>query len=102
MQADQTLNKRACGKDAAVVVEVTDTGSGIAEVDLPLVFERFWRAEKSRNRKTGGSGLGLSIARKLTEAHGGVLTASSAPGRGATFTVRLPGCEGHEAGRERR
>ncbi|WAX81797.1 HAMP domain-containing sensor histidine kinase [Streptomyces sp. KMM 9044] len=82
--------------DATAVIEVTDTGTGITEEDLPFVFERFWRAEKSRNRKTGGSGLGLSIARKLTEAHGGVLSAAGAPGRGATFTIRLPLSEENE------
>jgi two-component system sensor histidine kinase BaeS len=81
---------RAHTDGATAVIEVTDTGTGIAEEDLPFVFERFWRAEKSRDRKTGGSGLGLSIARKLTEAHGGVLTAAGAPGHGAAFTIRLP------------
>ncbi|MGW0653113.1 sensor histidine kinase [Streptomyces umbrinus] len=87
-----TLRARRDG--ATVVIEVTDTGTGIAEEDLPFVFERFWRTEKSRSRKTGGSGLGLSIARKLTEAHDGVLTAAGAPGCGATFTIRLPQSEG--------
>ncbi|MFS8204237.1 sensor histidine kinase [Streptomyces sp. CWNU-52B] len=81
---------------AAAVVEVTDTGTGIVAEDLPFVFDRFWRAEKSRNRRTGGSGLGLSIARKLTEAHGGVLSADSTAGRGATFTIRLPRREGQD------
>lgn len=53
-----------------VVIEVADTGSGISAEHLPHVFDRFWRAEKSRNRRTGGSGLGLAIVRKLVEAHG--------------------------------
>ncbi|WP_328491726.1 sensor histidine kinase [Streptomyces sp. NBC_00414] len=90
---------RASGDDATAVIEVTDTGAGIAEEDLPYVFERFWRSEKSRNRRTGGSGLGLSIARKLTEAHGGMLSTGSTPGRGATFTITLPrsGQEPHSA-----
>lgn len=78
---------------------MTDTGTGIAEEDPPFVFERFWQAEKSRNRKTGGSGLGLSVARKLTEAHGGAMTATGAPGRGATFTLRLPQSEGRKDGK---
>ncbi|MFI8519990.1 sensor histidine kinase [Streptomyces sp. NPDC085481] len=73
-----------------VVVEVADTGSGIAADDLPYVFDRFWRAERSRNRRTGGSGLGLSIVRKLAEAHGGSATAASTEGVGSTFTLRLP------------
>ncbi|MGC5291275.1 HAMP domain-containing sensor histidine kinase [Micromonospora sp. DT231] len=76
--------------DAEVVITVTDTGSGISAEDLPRVFDRFWRAEKSRSRQTGGSGLGLAIVRKLVEAHGGTITAASAPTRGSTFTLRLP------------
>ncbi len=80
---------RRDGDDA--VFTVTDTGSGIAAEDLPHVFERFWRAEKSRSRRTGGSGLGLPIVRHLIAAHGGTATAQSEPGRGATFTLRLPG-----------
>ncbi|MGW3163104.1 sensor histidine kinase [Streptomyces sp. NPDC001142] len=73
-----------------VVVDVVDTGSGIAAGDLPHVFDRFWRAEKSRNRRTGGSGLGLAIVRKLVEAHGGAVDASSVEGQGSVFTLRLP------------
>ncbi|MFF9652336.1 sensor histidine kinase [Streptomyces sp. NPDC014622] len=73
-----------------VVVDVTDTGSGIAAGDLPHVFDRFWRAEKSRNRRTGGSGLGLAIVRKLVEAHGGSVDAASVEGQGSVFTLRLP------------
>lgn len=72
------------------VLTVEDTGDGIAPEDLPHVFERFWRAEKSRSRRTGGSGLGLSIVRQFVEAHGGTVTADSEPGSGAVFTVRLP------------
>ncbi|WP_257002434.1 HAMP domain-containing sensor histidine kinase [Streptomyces sp. WZ.A104] len=78
------------GGGAAVVVEVADTGSGIPAEDLPHVFDRFWRAEKSRNRRTGGSGLGLAIVRKLAEAHGGTAEATSTEGGGSTFTLRLP------------
>ncbi|MGW7272167.1 ATP-binding protein [Streptomyces sp. NPDC054864] len=74
----------------AVVVEVADTGSGIDADDLPYVFDRFWRADKSRTRATGGSGLGLAIVRQLVEGHGGTVTARSAPGEGAVFTVRVP------------
>ncbi|MET9593840.1 HAMP domain-containing sensor histidine kinase [Streptomyces sp. NPDC006516] len=73
-----------------VVVEVEDTGSGITPEDLPYVFDRFWRAEKSRNRRTGGSGLGLAIVRKLVEAHGGTTAVASTVGRGSVFTLRLP------------
>ncbi|MCO5997666.1 sensor histidine kinase [Actinoallomurus rhizosphaericola] len=84
-----TLRAYADGGD--VLIEVADTGPGIAPEHLPYVFDRFWRAEKSRNRQTGGSGLGLAIVRHLAEAHGGSATARSEPGRGATFTLRLPG-----------
>jgi two-component system, OmpR family, sensor histidine kinase BaeS len=73
-----------------VVFEVADTGTGIDPEDLPHVFDRFWRAEKSRSRQTGGSGLGLAIVRKLAEAHGGSAIAGSAPGQGATFRIRFP------------
>lgn len=73
-----------------VFIEVADTGPGIAAADLPSVFERFWRADKSRNRRTGGSGLGLAIVRQLVAAHGGEVGVTSVPGEGATFTIRLP------------
>ncbi|MFJ9186679.1 sensor histidine kinase [Streptomyces anulatus] len=76
--------------DGAVLVEVADTGSGIRSEDLPHVFDRFWRAEKSRSRRTGGSGLGLAIVRKLVEAHGGTVDATSVEGKGSTFVLRLP------------
>ncbi|MGW1201966.1 sensor histidine kinase [Streptomyces cyaneofuscatus] len=73
-----------------VVIEVADTGTGIPAGDLPYVFDRFWRAEKSRSRRTGGSGLGLAIVRKLAEAHGGTVSATSTEGEGSAFTLRLP------------
>ncbi|MEU5314028.1 HAMP domain-containing sensor histidine kinase [Streptomyces sp. NPDC021562] len=84
-----TLTARHDGDD--IVLTVADTGPGIAAQDLPHVFERFWRAEKSRSRRTGGSGLGLPIVRHLVAAHGGTAEAQSEPGRGARFTLRLPG-----------
>ncbi|MGI5491194.1 sensor histidine kinase [Microtetraspora malaysiensis] len=83
-----TLGARQDGDQ--VVVEVTDTGIGIRAENLPHVFDRFWRAEKSRNRQTGGSGLGLAIVRNLAEAHGGTATVASVPGVRTTFTLRLP------------
>ncbi|WP_240809765.1 cell wall metabolism sensor histidine kinase WalK [Actinomadura sp. WMMA1423] len=84
-----SLRARADGDD--VLIEVADTGPGIAPEHLPHVFDRFWRAEKSRSRQTGGSGLGLAIVRQLAEAHGGSAAVRSEPGRGATFVLRLPG-----------
>ncbi|MEV6831642.1 HAMP domain-containing sensor histidine kinase [Amycolatopsis sp. NPDC051102] len=74
----------------AVTLAVADTGTGIAAADLPHVFDRFWRAEKSRSRQTGGSGLGLAIVRHLVAAHGGTVTVESEVDTGSTFTVRLP------------
>lgn len=76
--------------EQSVAVEVADTGSGIPAEHLPHVFDRFWRAEKSRNRSTGGSGLGLAIVLKLAEAHGGTADVESTPGEGSVFTVRVP------------
>ncbi|MDR7555421.1 MAG: ATP-binding protein [Armatimonadota bacterium] len=69
---------------------VQDTGPGIPPEDLERIFERFVRLDASRTRATGGSGLGLAIVRALAEAHGGTVTATSAPGQGSRFTITLP------------
>ncbi|MFJ1807971.1 MULTISPECIES: sensor histidine kinase [unclassified Streptomyces] len=87
---DGTVTLTARGDGERVALEVADTGTGIGADDLPHVFERFWRAEKSRSRRTGGSGLGLPIVRQLTVAHGGTAEAASTPGTGSVFTLRLP------------
>jgi len=71
-------------------LSVADTGPGIPIEDLPRIFDRFWRGEKSRSRAGGGSGLGLAIARQLVAAHGGHIRAESLPGQGATFIIELP------------
>jgi PAS domain S-box-containing protein len=73
-----------------VIIEVTDTGIGIAPEKLDLVFEKFTQADSSMTRKYGGSGLGLSICKALAERMDGTVTAISTPGLGSTFTVRLP------------
>jgi signal transduction histidine kinase len=73
-----------------VVVEVADTGEGIAPEDLPWIFDRFYRGEKSRSRATGGAGLGLAIARGIVEAHGGRIWAESVAGCGARIRFTLP------------
>ncbi|HEX7306972.1 sensor histidine kinase [Lentzea sp.] len=80
----------AVAEDGHVLITVADTGAGIAPEDLPHVFDRFWRADRSRSRSTGGSGLGLAIVRKLVEAHGGTVDVTSTTGVGTTFHVRLP------------
>lgn len=72
------------------ILEVQDTGTGIAPEDLPHVFDRFWRADKSRSRRTGGSGLGLAITRHLVEAHGGTVSVTSIVNEGSTFRISLP------------
>ena len=79
---------RRAGADA--LLEVADTGIGIAPEDLPRVFTRFWRGEKSRSRDTGGAGIGLSIVKELVQAHGGSVAVESTPGEGSVFRVELP------------
>lgn len=74
----------------AISVSVTDDGIGIPEGELPYIFERFYRADKSRNRKTGGSGLGLAIVKGIVEAHGGTVSVESKPDCGARFEVKIP------------
>jgi signal transduction histidine kinase len=73
-----------------VSISVTDTGEGIPEEDLPYIFERFYRVDKSRTRATGGSGLGLTIVKRLVEAQGGTIEVTSEEGKGSTFTFTLP------------
>jgi len=73
-----------------VEVSVSDTGEGIPPEDLPNIFERFYRVDKSRARVTGGSGLGLTIAKRLVEAHGGNITVESKLGKGSCFSFTLP------------
>jgi signal transduction histidine kinase len=71
-------------------VEVSDTGDGIPEADLPYVFERFYRADSARARDTGGSGIGLAVARRIIQDHGGSVFARNADGGGATVGFELP------------
>ncbi|WP_405525102.1 sensor histidine kinase [Streptomyces canus] len=92
-----TLSCRRAGDQ--VVIEVADTGTGIAAGDLSHVFDRFWRADKSRSRQTGGSGLGLAIVRRLTEAHGGTVSVTSTPHTRTVFTLCLPHASGRGATR---
>jgi signal transduction histidine kinase len=73
-----------------IELSVSDNGPGIPTEDIPHLFERFWRAEKSRNRAMGGSGLGLAIVKQLVEAHHGQVQVESQTGSGTRFTVHLP------------
>jgi signal transduction histidine kinase len=85
-----TVRVQASRADNQVLVEVHDTGEGISEEDLPNIFERFYRGEKSRARARGGSGLGLAIARGIVEAHGGQIGVESTPGQGTQFYFTFP------------
>jgi two-component system, OmpR family, sensor histidine kinase SenX3 len=76
--------------EGIVEIAVTDRGIGIPESDQARVFERFYRADQARSRRTGGTGLGLSIVKHAVQRHGGEVRLWSKPGRGSTFTVRLP------------
>jgi two-component system OmpR family sensor kinase len=78
------------GNKREVVVSVVDTGAGIAAEDLPHVFDRFYRGDKSRSRETGGTGIGLALAKQLVEAHGGRIWVESVEGQGAMFSFTLP------------
>lgn len=79
-----------CDTETEAVLTVEDQGIGIAQEELTLIFERFYRTDRSRNRRTGGAGIGLAIVKSIVQAHGGTITAESAKGRGSRFVVRLP------------
>ncbi|WP_274651443.1 sensor histidine kinase [Paenibacillus humicola] len=85
-----TIGVEAVIENDAIAVILSDNGPGISEDDLPYIFDRFFKADKSRNRAAGGSGLGLSIVKKIVDMHGGTIEARSSAGVGTTFTVRLP------------
>ncbi|PDW01995.1 sensor histidine kinase [Candidatus Viridilinea mediisalina] len=86
-----------CHEELACL-SIADTGVGIAEADLPHIFERFYRADRARTRHSGGAGLGLSIVKRVAEAHQGHATVASIAGQGSTFAIWLPlnGTEPHE------
>ncbi|MGA2766319.1 MAG: HAMP domain-containing sensor histidine kinase [Spirochaetia bacterium] len=98
--AGGTVEVSAAAKANGIEICVADTGVGIGFEDLPHIFDRFYKADPSRSRtvapggqrreRTGGSGIGLSITKAIVEAHGGTITARSAPGKGSTFTILLP------------
>lgn len=85
-----TIGVRLCLAQGEAEVRIADTGIGIGEADLPHIFERFYMADKARSRAAGGSGLGLSIVKRIVELHRGSIGVQSRPGEGTVFTVRLP------------
>jgi signal transduction histidine kinase len=85
-----TVQIKASAVPGGVRVEVCDTGEGIDQADVEHVFEQFYRSEKSRNRATGGAGLGLAIAQGIVEAHGGHIAVTSERGHGSSFAFTLP------------
>jgi signal transduction histidine kinase len=88
--AEGTVTVRLWTQADEFWVAVTDTGDGISPEDLPRVFERFWRGDKSRNSNTGSSGIGLAITRRLVELQGGNIEVESQLGQGTTFRFCLP------------
>ncbi|MBL7497390.1 SpoIIE family protein phosphatase [Frankia sp. CNm7] len=87
---DGAVAVRVRTQDDHAVVTVADTGIGIAEAEMPRLFERFHRVENARSRSSEGSGIGLALVKELVGLHGGTITADSAQDRGTTFTIRLP------------
>jgi len=81
----------ASRENGGTVISVKDFGVGIAAEHLPRLFERFYRSDKARSRKLGGTGLGLSIVKHIVQAHEGNVTVDSTPGKGAVFSIQLPG-----------
>lgn len=81
---------RAWSESDKIWIAVEDTGKGISAEDLPHVFERFWRSDRSRDRASGGTGIGLSISRRLVELQGGTIGVESELGKGSTFRFSLP------------
>ncbi|MFZ0546456.1 MAG: ATP-binding protein [Candidatus Promineifilaceae bacterium] len=85
-----TINLSVEADSDGVRIQVQDTGEGIDSADLPYIFDRFWRADRSRPHSDGAVGLGLAIARQLVRAHDGTIEVESQPERGTTFTIHLP------------
>jgi signal transduction histidine kinase len=87
---DGQITVRTLTTADGVVLEVADTGAGIAPADLPYIFDYFYRGDKTRPMHTGGAGLGLTIVQKIVEAHQGAIEVESNVGQGSTFRIRLP------------
>ena len=95
-QGSVTVTTGVYGPSHHAFVDVKDTGLGIAEEDLPNLFERFYRADPSRSQSGGCAGLGLAICKAIVEAHGGMIQVTSDLGEGSCFKVALPGASGSE------
>lgn len=94
---DSVISLKAEKTGEYVRIYVIDHGEGIAVEDLPHIWERFYRAEKSRSRSGGGSGIGLAVTQKLILAMGGEISVESSPGKGTTFSFTLPPAGGHKS-----
>lgn len=88
--SEGSVTMRAEVKQGMLWVSVIDTGIGISEEDLPHIFERFWRSDRSRNRKSGGTGIGLAITKHLVELQQGIITVESTLEQGSTFSFSIP------------
>jgi two-component system, OmpR family, sensor kinase len=89
-ETDSEVSLSVSEQSGRVCFEVRDQGMGISDEDLPRIFSAFFRGERSRSRGTGGVGLGLTLAKRIIEAHGGGIEVESAVGRGSTFRAYLP------------
>jgi two-component system phosphate regulon sensor histidine kinase PhoR len=87
---DGSIKISVYGKDGFVQVDISDTGVGIPEKDIPRIFERFYRVDKAHSRDLGGTGLGLSIVKHIVQAHKGEVWVASIPGQGSTFSFTIP------------
>ena len=87
---DGSVEVNLSKKDGMANVVIKDHGKGIPESEIPFIFESFYRVDKSRSKKTGGFGLGLSICKQIIEAHGGNIDIESQEGKGTTVIVQLP------------
>ena len=84
-----TITLRTKNESPYYIIEVEDQGAGLNEYQLSHIFERFYRVDDDRSRKSGGSGLGLPIVKGIIDAHGGKLEVHSTPGKGTTFSIKL-------------